>query len=121
MNRYNDSLARNDYQEIETPAEVEVHEEETHSEVDKPNDPVRLYLKKLGAVPLLSREGEVAVGKRMAEGKRRVLNAGLSCHPAILSLLGLRDKLLQGKVRVKDIVSDFEVDDEEGEIEEAVY
>ena len=49
--------------------------------------------KKLGVVPLLSREGEVAVGKRMAEGKRRVLSAVLSCHPAIISLLALPEKL----------------------------
>ncbi len=122
MNRYNDSLARNEYHELDTPPEVEVHEEEPHGEVDKPNDPVRLYLKKLGVVPLLSREGEVAVGKRMAEGKRRVLSAVLSCHPAIVSLLALPEKLRQGKVRAKDIVSDFEVDEEgEEEVDEAVY
>ena len=122
MNRYNDSLARNEYNELDTPPEVEAHEEETHGEVDKPNDPVRLYLKKLGVVPLLSREGEVAVGKRMAEGKRRVLSAVLSCHPAIVSLLALPEKLRQGKVRAKDVVSDFEVDeDSEEEIDEAVY
>jgi RNA polymerase primary sigma factor len=125
MNRYNDSLARNDYPELENSPENSTHEEESPSEMvsenDKPNDPVRLYLKKLGAVPLLSREGEVAVGKRMAEGKRRVLAAVLSCHPAILSLLALPDKLQHGKVRAKDVVSDFEIEDDEGEIDESVY
>ena len=121
MNRYNDSLARNDYQELDTPPEAETHEEEHHSEVDKPNDPVRLYLKKLGAVPLLTREGEVAVGKRMADGKRRVLQAVLSCPPSVSDLLGLREKLLSGKVRVRDVVSDVDVDEGEEEIDESVY
>src|ERR1044072_5740263 len=120
MNRYNDSLARNDYQEIETPAEVEVHEEEPHSEVDKPNDPVRLYLKKLGAVPLLTREGEVAVGKRMAEGKRRVLMAVLSCPPAVSELLALRDKLLNRELRVRDVVSDVETEEGDTTTEEEI-
>ena len=119
MNRYNDSLARNEYEDAEAP-ETEASEPES-PEVSEPeeagqaNDPVRLYLKKLGAVPLLTREGEVAVGKRMAEGKRRVLVGVLSCPPAVTRLTGLREQLLSGKVRVKDVVSDLDLEESEDE------
>src|SRR5262245_40039977 len=126
MNRYNDSLARTDYEEPEA-AEIEAAEpeapeaQETHEEAGQANDPVRLYLKKLGAVPLRTREGEVAVGKRMAEGKRRVLFGVLSCPPAVARLTGLREQLLAGKGRIKDVVSDLDIEEEDEANDEAQH
>lgn len=126
MNRYNDSLARTDYEEPEA-AEIEAAEpeapetQETQEEAGQANDPVRLYLKKLGAVPLLTREGEVAVGKRMAEGKRRVLFGVLSCPPAVARLTGLREQLLANKVKIKDVVSDLDIEEEDEANDEAQH
>jgi RNA polymerase primary sigma factor len=124
MNRHNTSLALKQTNlpeaapelEEEAPLELVAAGEEANT-----TDPVRLYLKKLGAVPLLNREGEVAIGKRMAEGKRQVLQAVLACRPALAELLGLKEKLLAQKLRVRDVVSDIEGEEEEGEDDEALY
>jgi RNA polymerase primary sigma factor len=51
-------------------AEEEAEEEEVEDGVGKTDDPVRLYLTEMGTVPLLSKEGEVAIAKRIEEGKR---------------------------------------------------
>jgi RNA polymerase primary sigma factor len=72
-----------------------------------------MYLKRLGDVPLLTREGEVAVGRRMAEGKRQVLFAVLSSHQSIVELLAIKERLLTGKLRVRDFVSDADVDQDD--------
>src|SRR5437868_2918740 len=53
-------------------------EEEAETGGRPARDPVQIYLLKMGAVPLLSREGEVEVAKRLEEGKRLVLQAVLS-------------------------------------------
>ena len=114
MSRYQDALARNDVDDPES-VEPELHESESaHEEEGGPtNDPVRMYLKRLGDVPLLTREGEVAVGRRMAEGKRVVLLAVLSCHQSMVELLAVKERLLTGTLRVRDVVSDSEADQED--------
>jgi RNA polymerase primary sigma factor len=55
---------------LEEAVEEETEEEEVEVGVGKTDDPVRLYLKEMGTVPLLSKEGEVAIAKRIEEGKR---------------------------------------------------
>ncbi|MBL8633058.1 MAG: sigma-70 family RNA polymerase sigma factor [Myxococcales bacterium] len=133
MSRYQDALARNELDDAES-MEQELHESEAAQEVPEvheqeeeagqTNDPVRMYLKRLGDVPLLTREGEVAVGRRMAEGKRLVLLAVLSCHQSIMELLAVKDRLLEGKLRIRDVVSDSEVeqdDDADTEAQEALF
>jgi RNA polymerase primary sigma factor len=119
MNRYSNSAAAS---EVEEELEVEETPVEAESEAEPgdSNDSVRQYLRQLGAVPLLTREGEVALGKRMAEGKRRILSAVLSCPSAVLELLSLKEQLQSGEVRLRDVVSDFETDETE-EIDESVY
>jgi len=117
MDRYNTTALENEYEELPTQPEPEV-EAEHDSAI---NDSVRQYLKKLGAVPLLTREGEVAVGKRMAEGKRRMLMAVLSCPQAVSELLKLRDKLLSQELRVRDVVSDVDLEESDTEADEDVY
>lgn len=111
MSRYQTALAENDPTEFETIETEPVEAEAPEAEDEGPaNDPVRMYLKRLGDTPLLTREGEVAVGRRMAEGKRQVLEAVLSCHPAVAELLTLSDRLFNGKLRVRDLVSDSEIE-----------
>ena len=119
MSRYQDALARNELDETESleqePVEAEVSEGDDGGPA---NDPVRMYLKRLGDTPLLTREGEVAVGRKMAEGKRQVLLAVLSCHHSIVELLAIKDRLLSGKLRVRDVVSDSEIEqDDESDAE----
>lgn len=114
MSRYQDALARNDLDETESVEQETPEAEPVHEEEGGPsNDPVRMYLKRLGDVPLLTREGEVAVGRRMADGKRQVLLAVLSSHQSIVELLALKERLLTGSLRVREIVSDSEVEQDE--------
>ena len=119
MNRYSNSAAASEVEEDLEAGEA-VAEVEAESEPSDSNDSVRQYLRQLGAVPLLTREGEVALGKRMAEGKRRILSAVLSCPAAVHDLLALKDQLQDGSIRLRDVVSDFEADESE-EIDESVY
>jgi len=82
----------------------------------KTNDPVRMYLRKMGSVSLLTREGEVEIAKRIEEGKRRVLQTVLSSRIAWLEIIQIGDRLKKGKVRVKDVIQDF--DDEYSDFDE---
>jgi len=83
-------------------------------------DPVRLYLRKMGAVALLTREGEVEISKQMEEGRRRVLQVVLNSSVAIESILELADELRHQKIRVKEVVKDID-DEEDGEFDEQAH
>ena len=91
-------------------AEVEEEEEDSTSTT---NDPVRLYLRKMGTVSLLTREGEVAIAKRIEEGECRVLQVVLNSAVAIEEILDLGNQLRQQKIRVKEVVRDVDEDDVE--------
>jgi RNA polymerase primary sigma factor len=95
------------------PRPVEVEEEEEDDNYSKTNDPVRMYLRKMGSVSLLTREGEVEIAKRIEDGERRVLKVVLDSPVAIEEILDLGDKLRKGKIRVKEVVKDTDEDDEE--------
>jgi RNA polymerase primary sigma factor len=82
----------------------------TPGALDKTNDPVRMYLREMGTVPLLTREGEVEIAKRIESGQLKVFKA-LSRSPiVILEMLGLREDLRKGQRSIKEIVV---FDDEE--------
>jgi len=72
-----------------------------------------MYLRKMGSVSLLTREGEVEIAKRIEDGERRVLQVVLDSPVAIEEILDLGDKLRKQKVRVKEVVKDADDDDEE--------
>jgi RNA polymerase primary sigma factor len=74
-------------------------------------DPVRVYLRALTPLALLTREGEVALAKRIEDGQRRVLQVALASTVAIDAMLSLRDDLRQAKLRVKDVVGNVDTDD----------
>jgi len=76
-------------------------------------DPVRLYLRKMGSVSLLRREGEVEIAKRIEDGQRRVLQAVLNSSVAIEEILDLGEKLRKQTIRVKDVVNDIDDEDED--------
>ncbi len=112
----------------EPEAKTEQTEEEKEEEADagygKSNDPVRMYLRKMGSVSLLTREGEVEIAKRIEEGEKEILAAVLSSSIAIREILDLGERLRKGKIRVREIVKDAgdeqQAEREEEEIEEEV-
>jgi RNA polymerase primary sigma factor len=69
-------------------------------------DPVRLYLRKMSSVSLLTREGEVEIARRIEEGQRRVLQVVLKSSVAIEEILSLGDRLRAQTIRVKEVVKD---------------
>jgi RNA polymerase primary sigma factor len=94
----------------------EAEEEEDADGYSKTNDPVRMYLRKMGSVSLLTREGEVEIAKRIEDGERRVLQVVLNSSVAIEEILQLGDKLRKQKIRVKEVVKD--ADEEDAEFDE---
>ncbi|HEX9242750.1 MAG TPA: RNA polymerase sigma factor RpoD [Anaeromyxobacter sp.] len=93
-------------QKPEAKAEEDEKEEEEDAGYGKSNDPVRMYLRKMGSVSLLTREGEVEIAKRIEVGEREVLGAVLSSSIAIREILELGERLKKGKIRVREIVKD---------------
>lgn len=67
-------------------------------------DPVKLYLRKMGSVSLLTREGEVEIAKRIEQGEEQIVSALLSCQLGVDSILGLSQKVADGQIRVKDMI-----------------
>ncbi len=103
--------------------EKEDADEDEKDEDDEPggksNDPVRLYLRKMGSVSLLTREGEVEIAKRIEEGENEVLSAILSSPIAVREIIEIGERLKAHKIRVKDIVRDAEDEEHEFDEEEA--
>jgi RNA polymerase primary sigma factor len=85
----------------------------------KSNDPVRMYLRKMGSVSLLTREGEVEIAKRIEQGEHTILGAILNSPVAVREIIDLGDKLRKHKIRVKEIIRDAEDEDREFDEEEA--
>ena len=88
----------------------EVEEEDACSAT---SDPLRMYLRKMGSVSLLTREGEVELAKRIEDGECRVLQVVLNSTVAIEEILDLGNKLRQQKIRVREVVKDADEDDVE--------
>ena len=108
-------------EEIEESEALEEGEKEidlTPGVLSRTDDPVRLYLKEMGSVALLSREGEIEIAKRIEEGKKDIASAVYGMPMTIEFVLSLRDKLKAGKISVKEIVP---VADEEFEQEEVEH
>jgi len=73
--------------------------------LDKTNDPVRLYLREMGVVPLLTREGEVAIAKRIERGQRKTRKAISRSPIAVCELLRIGDDLIADRVSIRDVVT----------------
>jgi len=73
--------------------------------LEKTNDPVRLYLREMGVVPLLTREGEVAIAKRIERGQLKTQKAIARSPIAVKELLRIGDELETGTVNIRDIVN----------------
>ena len=107
-------------EEVEEKEEIEEEEKEidlTPGVLSRTDDPVRLYLKEMGSVALLSREGEIEIAKRIEEGKKDIASVVFGMPMTIEFVLSLRERLKTGKINVREIVP---VQEEEFEEEEAV-
>ena len=72
--------------------------------LEKTNDPVRMYLREMGTVPLLTREGEVEIAKRIERGQMRVMKA-ISRSPIVIrEISALGEDLKRGVRNIKEVV-----------------
>src|SRR6056297_1504763 len=94
-------------------------EEEEESEVEleagtlgRTNDPVRMYLREMGQVALLTREGEVEIAKRIEEGEALVTRVIMKTPIAFKEIISLGERLEKGQIGVAEVTKDYE--EEEG-------
>ena len=86
---------------------------------DKSDDPIRMYLREMGGVELLSREGEIAIAKRIEAGKDVMINALTQSPLVAKAIFQWKDQLEQNQLMIRDIIDidstyeDFENDEEE--------
>ena len=73
-------------------------------EMGRNDDPVRMYLKEMGSVELLSREGEIAIAKRIEAGKTVMIDGLCESPMTIKAIAGWRDELVNGTMQLRDIV-----------------
>lgn len=94
-------------------------EDGAESEDVKGNDPVRLYLRKMGSVSLLTREGEVEIARRIEKGEREIVKAILLSPVGTSEIISLGKRLDEGRIKVKAIFRGLE--DEETQYDENEY
>ena len=98
-------------EESEEPAEAEAEDGEAEArgnvdddDIGRTDDPVRMYLREMGSVELLSREGEIAIAKRIEAG-RDMMIGGICENPlTVRALIGWRDALNESKMLLRDII-----------------
>ncbi len=118
-----DDKASTDVVETSNSREVVVASSE-QEKLDRTDDPVRMYLREMGSVELLSREGEIAIAKRIEAGRNTMI-AGLCESPLTFGAITIwRDELLGEEILLRDVI-DLETTfgrsmDEEGEDEQPV-
>ena len=105
--------------EVEAGASAGEESEKEEKEIDltpgalsRTDDPVRLYLKEMGSVALLSREGEIEIAKRIEEGKKDIASVIYGMPMTIEFVLALCDQLKNGTIDVREIVPIVETEEE---------
>jgi RNA polymerase primary sigma factor len=86
-------------------------EESEDQELSRSSDPVRMYLHEMGLVPLLDREGEVQIAKKIEAGELEVLYAMVEVPVAIEYLIHVGEELKKDNIKLKDVVKTIEEDD----------
>ena len=92
-------------------ADDEIFSDELEEEEDlslKTNDPVRMYLKEMGSVALLTREREIEIAKSIEEGEEEIFSSVLNSDILIRWIISIGDKLKNGDLNISGIVSDFD-------------
>src|SRR3954453_16739663 len=98
-------------EESEEPAEAEAEDGEAEArgnvdedDIGRTDDPVRMYLREMGSVELLSREGEIAIAKRIEAGRDMMIGGICESPLTVRKLLEWRDGLIEGKWLLRDII-----------------
>ena len=108
---------KSDYQPIKK-KETSSSDTEKGSDLDKSDDPIRMYLREMGGVELLSREGEIAIAKRIEAGKNVMISALFISPITARKVFEWKDKLEKGELLVREIIDiDSTYGDSEAEIE----
>ena len=79
-------------------------ETEKSKDVDKSDDPIRMYLREMGGVELLSREGEIAIAKRIEAGKDVMINGLFQSPLTAQKVFEWKEKLENGELLVREII-----------------
>ena len=114
---------KSDYRAIKKKESASTDSEKT-SDLDKSDDPIRMYLREMGGVELLSREGEIAIAKRIEAGKNVMINALSQSPLTAKKVFEWKDKLEKNELLIREIIDidstymDFE-SEEEAEAENA--
>jgi RNA polymerase primary sigma factor len=77
----------------------------TPGSLDKTNDPVRLYLREMAVVPLLTRDGEVSIARRIERGRMRALKAISRSPVCVDDLIQMGERLRRGELHIRELVS----------------
>jgi RNA polymerase primary sigma factor len=107
--------------EEETPARATGNLDD--EDIGRTDDPVRMYLREMGSVELLSREGEIAIAKRIEAGREKMIGGICESPLTIRALLSWRVALLENKILLRDIIdldATYDSDPSEAEMAEAV-
>jgi RNA polymerase primary sigma factor len=122
-------VADSDERLIEQAAAIATDDEESDGEdleldlsagaLEKTNDPVRLYLREMGVVPLLTREGEVAIAKRIERGQIKTQKSIARSPIAVGELLKIGDELAAGNINIREVVNFSEQAELAGEEDKA--
>jgi RNA polymerase primary sigma factor len=92
----------------------------TPGTLDKTNDPVRMYLREMGTVPLLTREGEVEIAKRIERGKKAVLRVIARTPMAAQEVSRQAERLQAGEIAIRDLVVFVEEEVTEDKLENKI-
>ena len=95
-----------------TPDEVAVAEAaaalaSVESEQHRTTDPVRMYMREMGSVELLTREGEIEIAKRIEEGTRELMSALSDWPGSVATIIGEWDKVVAGDKKLTDLISGY--------------
>ncbi|NLY41034.1 MAG: RNA polymerase sigma factor RpoD [Desulfovibrionales bacterium] len=101
-----------DVEDVKDDDKLELTEDEDNADYStRSNDPVRMYLREMGAVGLLDREGEVYIAKKIEAGELEVMHALVEVPVAVEELIRVGDDLKKGRMKLKDVVKTIEEDD----------
>jgi len=115
-NKKNSLLANSSIDEEEADSENEEEEVSIEAAIST-DDPVRLYLREMGNIPLLTREEEIEVAKEIEEGQRKVIKSVLSFPTTAMQIMEIAENIKMGKMKIKDIIDiDDDLDTESDEI-----
>ena len=90
---------------LEDAVEEELDLDLTPGMLDKTNDPVRLYLREMAIVPLLTRDGEVSIARRIERGRQRAMKAISRSPVCIEDLIEIGERLRSGEMHIKELVT----------------